>query len=170
MLRLSKSILYMEYELMIKNLWGSRHRYQPPLHHLLLSSRLWCLYADVDTVRKYPNTFAHRKTVDPSEYTPVWKYPNVEKIKWSNDCPKEYVRGKRFLPNRVLCKLPLGMRRFHDWYYLHVTRTELELVEAVVPSRTFGGPTSRIAFDFSDIQVCFHLGSMSMNLIRTWCL
>ena len=33
-----------KYELMIKNLWGTWHHYQSPLHYLL-SSLLWCLYA-----------------------------------------------------------------------------------------------------------------------------
>jgi hypothetical protein len=42
MMKLSKSIHYMEYELMIRNLWGTWHHYQPPLHYLLLSSLLWC--------------------------------------------------------------------------------------------------------------------------------
>jgi hypothetical protein len=27
------------------------------------------------------------------------KYPNVDAIKWTNDCPKTYERGKPFLPN-----------------------------------------------------------------------
>jgi hypothetical protein len=26
-------------------LWGTWHHYQPPLHYLLLSSLLWCIYA-----------------------------------------------------------------------------------------------------------------------------
>ena len=36
MMKLSKSIHYMEYELMIKNLWETWHHYQLPLHYLLL--------------------------------------------------------------------------------------------------------------------------------------
>jgi hypothetical protein len=84
-----------------------------------------------------PNTFAHRIIVDPSEHKPAWKYTDVEKIKWSKECPKEYTRGKHFLPNRVLCNLPLGIKRFHDWYFLHVARIELDMVEAIVPSKTF---------------------------------
>ena len=43
-MKLSKSIHYMEYELIIKNLWGTLHHYQPPLYYLL-SSQLWCLDA-----------------------------------------------------------------------------------------------------------------------------
>ena len=43
MMKLSKSIHYMEYELMIKNLWETWHHYQSPLHYLLISSLLWCL-------------------------------------------------------------------------------------------------------------------------------
>jgi hypothetical protein len=27
------------------------------------------------------------------------KYPNIEYINWTEDCPKEYKRGKPFLPN-----------------------------------------------------------------------
>ena len=37
MMKLSKSIHYMEYELMIKNLLGTWHHYQLPLHYLLSS-------------------------------------------------------------------------------------------------------------------------------------
>ena len=44
------------------------------------------------------------------------QYPNVDDIKWSKDCPKTYERGKPFIPNRDIQRLPLGMRRFHDWY------------------------------------------------------
>jgi hypothetical protein len=44
----------------------------------------------------------------------VKKYPDVESIKWSKDCPEKYERGKNFLPNRVIRQLPLHMRRFHD--------------------------------------------------------
>jgi hypothetical protein len=130
----------------------------------------WYAHDQFKPENQGPNKFAYRMPTDTSDYTTITKYPDVETIKWSKDCPKEYVKGKRFLPNRVLCKMPYGMRRFHDWYYLHVSRTELNVLEAVIPARTFGGPASGIAFDFSDIQSCFHLSSMSMNLIRTWCL
>lgn len=44
----------------------------------------------------------------------VIKYVNIECIKWSKDCPKNYERGNSFLPNRAIQYLPLGMRRFHD--------------------------------------------------------
>jgi hypothetical protein len=108
--------------------------------------------------------------IDPADYKRVQKYPDVEAIKWSKDCPSEYVRGKTFLPNWIMCKMPHGMKRFHDWYYLHVTYTELLGVQAVIPERTFGSPAAFIAFDFSDIQACFHLKSMEMNLICMWCL
>lgn len=130
----------------------------------------WYAHDQFKPENQGPNKFAYRMPTDTSDYTTITKYPDVETIKWSKDCPKEYVKGKRFLPNRILCKMPYGMRRFHDWYYLHVSRTELNVLEAVIPARTFGGPASGIAFDFSDIQSCFHLSSMSMNLIRTWCL
>ena len=45
MMKLSNSRNYLEYELMIMNLWGTWHHYQPPLHYLLLSSLLWCIDA-----------------------------------------------------------------------------------------------------------------------------
>ena len=45
MMKLFKSIHYMEYKLMIKNLWGTWHHYQPPLQYLILSSLLCCLDA-----------------------------------------------------------------------------------------------------------------------------
>jgi hypothetical protein len=106
---------------------------------------------------------------DPTHYKPVQKYPDVEDIEWSKDCPSNYVRGKKFLPNRVMEKMPYGMRRFHDWY-LHVIHTKLDLIQAVLPEGTFGSPEGIVAFGFDGMQPCFHLKSMEMNLIRTWCL
>jgi hypothetical protein len=97
---------------------------------------------------------------------PTKKYPNVDAIKWSNDCLKTYERGKPFLPNQ---HLPLGMRRFHDWH-LRVIPTTIDLIQAWFPTSTFGGPIGKIIFDFNDVQTCFHLGAMESNLIRTWCL
>ena len=97
------------------------------------------------------------------------QYPNVDAIKWSKDCPKTYERGKPFLPNRDIQRLPLGMRRFHDWY-LCVLPTSIDLIQACFPTGTFGSPAGKIVFDFNDMQTCFHLGEMEMNLIRTWCL
>jgi hypothetical protein len=106
---------------------------------------------------------------DPIDHKRLQKYPNVEAIEWSKDCPSEYKRGKHFLPNRIMEKMPHGMKRFHDWY-LHVIGTKLLGVQAVIPEGTFGSLATTIAFDFSDIQACFHLKSMEMNLIRMWCL
>lgn len=57
----------------------------------------------------------------------VKKYPDVEAITWSKDCPKKYKRGKPFLPNRVIRLLSLHMRRFHDWY-LRVILTKLKII------------------------------------------
>jgi hypothetical protein len=31
----------------------------------------------------------------PTHYKPVQKYPDVEDIEWSKDCPSNYVRGKK---------------------------------------------------------------------------
>ena len=62
------------------------------------------------------------KEVPPSEEAlsriqkPAKRYPNVDDTKWSKDCPKTNERGKLFLPNRDIQRLPLGMKRFHDWY------------------------------------------------------
>jgi hypothetical protein len=97
------------------------------------------------------------------------KYPNVEDINWTEDCPKEYKRGKPFLPNRMMSLMPLGMRRFHDWY-LRAQATRLNEIKACWPKGTFGGPPGALLFDFDDIQTCFHLGSMELNLVRVWCL
>jgi len=97
------------------------------------------------------------------------QYPNVDAIEWSKDCPKKYERGKPFLPNRDIQRLPLGMRRFHDWY-LRVLPTSIDIIQACVPTGTFGSPAGKIVFDFNDMHTCFHLGEMEMNLIRTWCL
>jgi hypothetical protein len=65
--------------------------------------------------------------------------------------------------------LPLGMKRFHDWY-LRALTMDIEIIEAKYPSTTFGGPKGKIAFSFDDIQTMFHLGCMETNLIKTWCL
>ena len=59
--------------------------------------------------------------------------------------------------------------RFHDWY-LRVLPTSIDLIQACFPTGTFGSPARKIVFDFNDMQRCFHLGAMEMNLIRTWCL
>jgi len=100
----------------------------------------------------------------------VKKYPNVDEIKWTKDVPKEYERGKHFLPNRIMQRMPIGMRKFHDWYLCaHLTR--LNEIKAVFPAEgTFGGAAGDLMFDFEDMQACFHLGMMEMNLVRVWCL
>lgn len=97
------------------------------------------------------------------------KYVNVECITWSKNCPQKYERGKCFLPNRVIQYLPIGMKRFHDWY-LRAIPTKVHLIEARFPPMTFGGPIGQIAFDFDDIHTIFRLGEMETNLIRVWCL
>jgi len=85
-----------------------------------------------------------------SKQQPANKYPNVDAIKWSNDCSKTYERGKPFLPNRDIQRLPLGMRRFHDWY-LRVIPTTIDLIQARFPAGTFGGPAGKTIFDFNDV-------------------
>ena len=66
-------------------------------------------------VKKVP-TWASEEAVTSKVYQTAKKYPNVDAIKWSKDCPKEYERGKPFLPNRDIQRLLLGMKKFHDWY------------------------------------------------------
>jgi len=66
----------------------------------------------------------------------VKKYPNVDEIKWTKDVPKEYERGKHFLPNRIMQRMPIGMRKFHDWY-LRAHLTRLNEIKAVFPEGTF---------------------------------
>jgi hypothetical protein len=65
--------------------------------------------------------------------------------------------------------MPLGMRKFLDWY-LRVVPTKLNIIQACIPAGTIGTPAREIVFDFSDVQTCFHLGAMEMNLISMWCL
>ena len=89
-----------------------------------------------------------------SKQQPAKKYLNVDAIKWSKDCPKTYERGKSFLPNWDIQRLPLGMRRFHDWY-LRVIPTTIDLIQARFPAGTFGSPTRNIIFDFNDVQTFF---------------
>ena len=64
-------------------------------------------------VKKVP-TRASEEAITSKVHQTAKKYPNVDAIKWSKDCPKTYERGKSFLPNRGIQRLPLGMRRFHD--------------------------------------------------------
>ena len=94
------------------------------------------------------------------------KYSNVDAIKWSKDCPKPYERGKPFLPNQDIQRLPLGMRRFHDWY-LRVLPTSIDPIQACFPTDTFGSLAGKIIVDFNDMHTCFHLEETEMNLIRT---
>jgi hypothetical protein len=112
---------------------------------------------------------ASKEAITSKLHQAIKKYPDVEAIKWSEDFPKTYERGKHFLPNRVIQRMPLEMRNFHDWY-LHVAPTSLDIIQACFPAGTFGSPSREIVFDFNDVQTHFHLGAMEMNLIRTWCL
>jgi hypothetical protein len=43
---------------------------------------------------------ASNEAVTSKLHKPAKKYPNVDAIKWSKDCPETYERGKPFLPNR----------------------------------------------------------------------
>jgi hypothetical protein len=99
----------------------------------------------------------------------VKKYPNVDEINWTKDVSKKYERGKNFLPNRIMQRMPIGMRKFHDWY-LRAHPTRLNEIKAVFPEGTFGGAAGHVMFDFEDMQECFHLGMMEINLVRVWCL
>jgi len=112
---------------------------------------------------------ASEKAVTSKLHQTTKRYLEVDTIKWSKDYLEKYERGKLFLPNRVIQRLPHGMRRFHDWY-LRVVPTKLEIIQAYVPAGTFGSPSGLIVFDFNDVQTCFHLGKMEMNLIRTYAL
>ena len=119
-------------------------------------------------VKKVPSR-ASEEAITSKLHQIAKQYTNVDAIKWSKDCPKTYERGKPFLPNRDIQRLPLGMRRFHDWY-LHALLMSIDLVQACFPIDTFGSLAEKIIFDFNDMQTCFHLGAMEMNLIHTWCL
>ena len=87
-------------------------------------------------VKKVP-TRASEETVTSKVHQTAKKYPNVDVIKWSKDCPEKYERSKNFLPNRIIQCMPLGMRKFHDWY-LRAQITELEILQAWIPVGTFG--------------------------------
>ena len=78
------------------------------------------------------------------------KYPSVEDNKWTEDCPKKYERGKRFLPNQIMQHMPIGMRKFHDWY-LRAHLMRLNEIKAVFPEGTFGGAAGDLMFDFEDM-------------------
>jgi hypothetical protein len=99
----------------------------------------------------------------------VKKYQNVDEINWTKDVPKKYERRKHFLPNRVIARMPLGTRKFHDWY-LRAQLTHLNEIKVVFPEGTFGGAARTIMFDFEDMQECFHLGWMELNIVCVWCL
>jgi hypothetical protein len=131
----------------------------------------WCAhdqFKSENQVKEVPKR-ASNEAVTSKLHKPAKKFPNVDAIKWSKDCPKTYERGKPFLPNWDIQHLPLGMKRFHDWYF-HVLPTSIDLIQACFPASTFGSPAGKIIFDFNDMQTCFHLGAMKTNLIRTWCL
>jgi len=132
------------------------------------STAKWYGHDQFNQVKEVP-AWASEEAVTSKVHQTIKKYPNIDAIKWSNDCPKIYERGKPFLLNRDIQRLPLGMRRFHDWY-LRVLPTSIDFVQACFPTSTFGSPAGKIVFDFNDMQTCFHLGAMEMNLIRTWCL
>jgi hypothetical protein len=109
-------------------------------------------------LKKVP-TWASEEVITSKVHQTAKKYPNIDAIKWSKDCPKTYERGKPFLPNRDIQRLPLGMRRFHEWY-LRVLLTSIDLVQACFPTGTFGSLAGKIIFDFNDMHACFHLGAI----------
>ena len=119
-------------------------------------------------VKKVPSRDSE-EAVTSKLYQITKQYPNVDAIKWSKDCSKTYERGKPFLPNRDIQRLPLGMRRFYDWY-LCVLPMSIDLIQACFSTSTFGSPVRKIVFDFNNMHTCFHLGEMEINLIRMWCL
>ncbi|KAL6871560.1 hypothetical protein ACP4OV_014389 [Aristida adscensionis] len=93
------------------------------------------------------------------------RYPKVEGIKDTAECPRKYTRGKSFLPNRVLEKLPRGMRMFHDWY-LRACATDVNLITARFLEGALGGLAGTVAFDFDDMHTMYRLGYIEMNLIQ----
>jgi hypothetical protein len=99
---------------------------------------------------------ASKEAVSSKLHQGVKKYPDVEAIKWSKDCPEKYERGNHFLPNQIMQQMPYGMRRFHDWY-LRVMPTKLAIVQAILPVGTFGSLATTIVFDFDDVQTCLLL-------------
>ena len=131
------------------------------------STAKWYGHDQFNQVKEVPAWTSEEAVTNKQQ--PAKKYPNVDAIKWSNDCPKTYERGMPFLPNRDIQRLSLGMRRFHDWY-LRVIPMTIDLIQACFPADTFGGPDGKIIFDFNDVQTCFHLGAIETNLIRMWCL
>jgi hypothetical protein len=100
----------------------------------------------------------------------VQKYPNAADIKWNTDIRKKYKKGKNFLRNQVMKLMPIGMKKFHDWYLRAHWYPDLNQIKAVFPKGTFGGAAGDLMFDFADMQECFRLGMMEMNLVRLWCL
>jgi hypothetical protein len=51
---------------------------------------------------KQVKAHASEEAVTSKLHHAVKKYPDINAIKWSKDCPKTYERGKLFLPNRVI--------------------------------------------------------------------
>jgi hypothetical protein len=66
--------------------------------------------------------------------------------------------------------MPIGMKMFHDWYLRARWYPALSQIKAVFPKGTFGGADGDLMFHFADMQKCFHLGMMELNLVRVWCL
>jgi hypothetical protein len=65
--------------------------------------------------------------------------------------------------------MPIEMRKFYDWY-LRAHPTRLNEIKVVFPEGTFDGAAGHLMFDFEDMQECFHLEMMEINLVRVWCL
>jgi hypothetical protein len=110
-----------------------------------------------------------RAVTSPLNAPKIRRYPNVDAIKDTPDCPKSYVRGKHFLPIRSLPHFPKGMQIFHE-RYLHACKTDVNCIQARYPEYSFGSASGILVFDFEDIHLMFRLGYLETNLIRLWAL
>ena len=68
------------------------------------------------------------------------QYPNVDAIKWSKDCLKIYERGKPFLPNRDIQRLPLENEKV-PWLVLACSPNEHRPHTSMLPHRHIWKPS-----------------------------
>ena len=68
----------------------------------VLSVHKWYAHDQFKTENqvKKVSTWASKEAVTSKVHQIAKKYPNVDAIKRSKDCPKTYERGKPFLPNQ----------------------------------------------------------------------
>ena len=92
-------------------------------------------------------------------------YPNVDAIKWSK--VPENIWKRQALPTKPGHLAPTTWNEKVPWLVLACSPNEHRPRTSMLPHRHIWKLARKINFDFNDMQICFHLGAMEMNLIRT---